>query len=180
MLRPQPWPHDVMHLAIDRQPALPLPRLGLLVALTLAAAGAPDAAAAQQADEAEVIAVAQKLFDGMRARDTALIRSVFDPAGRLIGLTRDGAVRAESPDGFIRAVASAKAGAVWNERIWDTEVRVDGNIAQLWAKYDFHLNDTFSHCGIDAFQMARTAAGWKIVQIADTRRTTGCTAPPGK
>jgi hypothetical protein len=116
----------------------------------------------------------------MRTRDTALIRSVFDPAGRIVRVTREGTVRSDPPDAFIRAVASAKEGAVWNERIWDADVHIDDNIAQLWAQYDFHLNDTFSHCGVDAFQMAKTSAGWKIVLIADTHRTTGCTPPPGK
>lgn len=169
-----------MHFASDRQSVLPWLRPGLIAALALVAGAVPRVATAQASEEAQVLAVAQKLFDGMRTRDTALIRSVFDPAGRMIGVTRDGTVRADSPDRFIQAVASAKPGAVWNERIWNTEVRVDGNIAHLWATYDFHLNDTFSHCGIDAFQMAKTSAGWKIVELADTRRTTGCTAPPGR
>jgi hypothetical protein len=127
-----------------------------------------------------VVAVAQKLFDAMRTRDTTAIRSAFDPSARLVAVTRQGAVRAESPDDFIRAVANSKDGPAWNERIWDPEVRIDGNIAQLWVKYDFHLGEKFSHCGIDAFQLAKTNAGWKITQLADTRRNTGCTAPPAK
>lgn len=156
-------------------------RLGLVAALVLGCGAAtPVVAAAQQSEDAAVVAVAQTLFDGMRTRDTAAIRSVFDPSARLLRLANDGTVRAEAPDGFIRAVASAKAGAVWNERMWDPEVRIDGHLAHLWAKYDFHLNDKFSHCGIDAFQMMKTSAGWKIVSLADTHRTTDCTPPPGK
>jgi len=136
--------------------------------------------AGQQSDEAEIIAVAQRMFDAMRTRDTAALRSVFDPSARLVRVTPQGAVRAEPADGFIRAVAGGKDGPEWNERFWDPEVRIDGNIAQLWTKYDFHLGDKFSHCGIDAFQLAKTSAGWKVVQVADTRRQTGCTPPPGK
>jgi hypothetical protein len=168
-----------MRLGANDFPPLQHARQTLATALLLASATlAPRAAAAQAGEEAAVIAVAHQLFDGMRARDTARIRSAFDPAGRIIRITREGTVRADSPDGFIRSIASAPAGTVLNERIWDLEVRIDDNVAQLWAKYDFHLGDKFSHCGIDAFQMAKTAAGWKIVQIADTRRTTGCTPPP--
>ena len=135
---------------------------------------------APQAEEAAIIAVAQQMFDAMRTRDTTLLRSLFDPSARLVGVTREGAVRADSPDDFIRAVANSKDGPAWNERFWDPEVRVDANIAQLWVKYDFHIGEKFSHCGIDAFQLAKTSAGWKIIQVADTRRNTGCTPPPAK
>jgi hypothetical protein len=155
-------------------------RAALLAALIVFAAAPLHRAGAQQGDEAEVVALAQKMFDGMRTRDTSLIRSVFDPAARLIGVTRQGAVKVDTPDDFIRAVAGAKDGPAWNERMWDTEVRIDGNIAQLWAKYDFHLGEKFSHCGVDAFQFAKTAGGWKIIQVADTRRSTGCTPPPAR
>ena len=84
-----------------------------------------------------------------------------------------------TPDQFIAAVARSAGGDPWIERMWDQEVRIDGDIAQLWTQYDFHLGSKFSHCGIDAFQMARTASGWKIVQIADTRRSDGCKVAPG-
>ena len=58
------------------------------------------------------------MFDAMRTRDTTMLRSVFDPAGRLVSLTRQGAVRAESPDDFMRAVTSTN-GRAWNERMRD-------------------------------------------------------------
>jgi len=167
-------------MATSPRPPKRRPRLlwgAFAITVALLTTGATGSARAQTTDEAQVLAVAQRLFEGMRTRDTALLRSVFDSSARLVSV-RQGIVRAEPYDGFIRAIASAKAGAVWNERIWEPEIRVDGPIAHLWAKYDFHLNDTFSHCGIDAFQLAKTSAGWKIVEIADTRRTEGCTPPP--
>jgi hypothetical protein len=64
------------------------------------------------------------------------------------------------------------------ERTWAHEVRVDGNIAQAWMQYDFHIGERFSHCGVDAFDFVKIGDAWKIVQVMDTRRTTGCTPPP--
>lgn len=158
-------------------------RPGFTAALGLVAlAGLAGSAHAQASEEAAVIAVAQKMFDAMRTRDTLALRSVFDSSARLVGVSRrSGAPRVSVTPAsrFIAAVGSA-TGDAWNERMWDPEVRIDGDIAQLWVKYDFHLGTKFSHCGIDAFQMARTSDGWKIVQVADTRRTEGCTPPPGK
>jgi hypothetical protein len=41
--------------------------------------------------------------------------------------------------------------------------------------YVFYVGDRFSHCGVDSFQLVRISAGWRIIQIADTRRKEGCT-----
>ena len=75
----------------------------------------------------------------------------------------------------------APAGDVWNERIYNVEVRIDGDVAQVWAYYTFHRNKEFSHCGVDAFMLRRLGAQWKITQLSDSRRTTNCThaEPPG-
>jgi len=147
-----------------------LATLGLLVAT-----GTP--LRAQDPDRAAVLATVQKVFTAMRTRDTALLRQAFDTSARLAGVsTRNGpaSVRLTAPMAFGAAIASAPAGDVWNERIWDPEVRIDGDVAQVWAYYTFHRNATFSHCGVDAFMLLKVGGEWKITQLADSRRTTGC------
>ena len=49
--------------------------------------------------------------------------------------------------------------------------------AVVTVDYSFYAGERFSHCGIDAFQLFKSADGWKIFQLTDTRRTTGCPAP---
>jgi hypothetical protein len=44
----------------------------------------------------------------------------------------------------------------------------------VWTEYDFHLGDKFSHCGVDAFHLLKTSAGWKVVALSDTARREGC------
>ena len=133
---------------------------------------------AQDADRAAVLATVQKVFDAMRTRDTALLRQAFDSSARLAGVSARGgpaAVRLTTPTAFGAAIVSAPAGNIWNERIWDPEVRIDGEVAQVWAYYTFHRNTAFSHCGVDAFMLLKVGSEWKITQLADSRRTTGCT-----
>jgi len=65
----------------------------------------------------------------------------------------------------------------WNEPIYDPEVRIDAKVATVWAWYDFLAGEKWSHCGIDAFQLAKLADGWKITQLVDTRYQTGCKTP---
>lgn len=138
---------------------------------------AAPAVRAQDAERAAVIATVQKMFDAMRTRDTALLKQVFDSSGRLVGVsTRNGppTVTLTTPSQFGVAITRAPAGDVWNERIYDPEVKIEAGVAQVWAYYTFHRNTTFSHCGIDAFTLVKVGDAWKITQVADTRRTTNC------
>jgi hypothetical protein len=147
----------------------------LCVALLLAVV--TPTARAQDAERTAVLATVQKVFDAMHSRDTALLRQAFDSSARLAGVSTRGtpAIRLTAPAAFGNAIASAPAGDVWNERIFDPEVRIDGDVAQVWAYYTFHRNKTFSHCGVDAFMLLKVGSEWKITQLADSRRTAGCT-----
>jgi hypothetical protein len=64
------------------------------------------------------------------------------------------------------------------ERIWDPTVQVHGAIATLWAPYDFHTNRTFSHCGVNAVQLIRTAEGWRVANWIWTVEPEGCVPSP--
>jgi hypothetical protein len=142
-------------------------------ALMLALYAAPSAA--QTPDEAAVMEVVDRLFEAMRNRDGAVAASVFHPEARLISTGRAGAaaqIRVRGIDGFVDAVG--QGGDPWNEPLFDPEVRVDQNLAHVWVFYHFFAGETFSHCGYDSFQLVRTPDGWKIVSLADTRRTEEC------
>jgi hypothetical protein len=137
---------------------------------------------AQNADREAILATVQKVFDAMRTRDTSLLSQAFDSSARLVGVSNRGtpSVSLTSPSQFGGSISRAPAGDVWNERIYDPEVKIDGTVAQVWAYYTFHRNTTFSHCGIDAFMLVKVGSAWKITQLADSRRTEGCTHTDGK
>lgn len=147
----------------------------LLLAVLLALVPARAPAQAPAPDTA-VLATVTRLFDAMRARDTVALRAVFDSGARLVsaGMTREGApaLRVTTIDEFVRAIGGLTI--VPDERIFDPEVRQDGGLATVWTRYAFYADTTFSHCGVDAIQLGRTAAGWRIVALADTRRREGC------
>lgn len=108
-----------------------------------------------QSAEREVLAVVQRLFDGMRARDTA---ARWTP---------------DSPDAWLAGVARPRA-AILDERISNPVVHVDGPLASVWVDYSFYLGEQFLHCGVDSFHLVKGTAGWSIIDLADTRRTEGC------
>jgi hypothetical protein len=155
-------------------------RFSLLVLATLATA--PRLSSAQDAERTKVLATVQKVFDAMRTRDTTLLFSAFDSTARLVAVNTRAtppSLRLIPTSQFGAAILRAPAGDVWNERIYDPEVRIDGDIAQVWAYYTFHRNATFSHCGVDAFMLAKIGTTWKITQLADTQRTEGCSHTSG-
>src|SRR4051812_47795280 len=147
--------------------------LGGVAATALVCASSLHAQTPQDSDRAAVLATVQKVFDAMRTRDTSLLFQAFDTTGRLAGVAGRGgspSVSLTTPAQFATGFLRAPAGDVWNERIFDPEVRIDGNLAQVWAYYTFHRNGTFTHCGVDAFMLLKVGGTWKITQLADSRR----------
>jgi hypothetical protein len=138
----------------------------------LAVSSAPSYA--QQTEEAAVRAVVDRLFDGMRSRDTTAMRSVFAEEAQFYGLSQTGTVRTDRPSDFITSIAGAPAGLVLDEVLHDVEIRIDGPLASVWTYYDFFAGENFSHCGYDAMLLLKVQGEWKIVSLADTRRREGC------
>ncbi len=154
---------------------------GLALAIPLGIAALPAAHAQDPAAQrSAVLAVVRRLFDGMRAGDSAAVRATFHPRA----LLASAAVRKGTPvfevdtvDAFVRAVGTPHD-VMWDERVRGTRVEIDGPLASVWAEYSFYAGPKFSHCGIDAFQLARDGDIWRIVALTDTRRRDGCPDQP--
>jgi ketosteroid isomerase-like protein len=150
---------------------------GALGALGCAAATSTNAAST--ADRDAVIAAVQELFDAMRTRDTSAIRAAFTPGAQLVSIRSVSGAPARFQTqplaAFVTSISRASDELV--ERMWDPRVDVAGDIASLWAPYEFRIGGNFSHCGHDAVHLVRTAEGWKIAGITYTAITTGCAVP---
>ena len=152
-------------------------RLAITVLATLLTA----TAAAQSPDEKAALAAVERLFEGMRTADTVMVRSVFAEGARFAMIsarTTPAAVSYQTIDGWVRGIGNSARR--WDEVIYDVQVRVDGNIAQIWAPYTFYLDKAVRHCGVDAIELLRDATGWKITQLSDTQRREGCKDPLAK
>ncbi|WP_342646312.1 nuclear transport factor 2 family protein [Mucilaginibacter sp. CSA2-8R] len=132
---------------------------------------------AQSGEQEAVKKVVNNLFTAMRTNDTVSLKSVFAPDMVLQSVMnkRDGNVGlvTEKAVAFIKSVGTPHK-EVYDERIVITDVKIDGPLASVWAPYKFYIGNTFSHCGVDVFQLMKTAEGWKIIYIVDTRRKDNC------
>jgi hypothetical protein len=119
-----------------------------------------------------------KLFDGMREGDSAKVASVFSKEVNMYTSFTDQQgqklIRKGALAPFLTAIGTPRA-EIWDEKIWNTSIEIDGGIAQVWTEYAFYVGTAFSHCGVDAFHLIKEGVeGWKIVHLMDTRRKEGC------
>ena len=130
-----------------------------------------------QDDETAIKTVINNMFDGMRKTDSVLIRSAFAPKAILqtIAKTKEGkiSVRSEVLDSFIIAVTRPHK-EVYDERIIFDLVKVDAELAIAWTPYQFFIDEKFSHCGVNSFQLVKIEGQWKIQYLIDTRRREDC------
>src|SRR5215218_3831877 len=96
---------------------------------------APDAPA--------VIQAAQALFSGMESRDTAALRRLFSPDARVVSMRiqsgADAVVQTRSVSDFVASIGRSTDRL--RERMWGPQVEIEGDMATLWAPYDFHLGE---------------------------------------
>lgn len=132
-------------------------------------------------DNKEILIPINNLFKGMNTGDSALVHSSFTGSPTMVTVFKNAEGAPEYRSGnlqkFLDAVGTPHE-EKWSEPIWDVKIQMDGNLAQVWARYAFYLGKNLSHCGVDAFQLFKAADGkWRIFHLADTRQKEGCNVP---
>ena len=127
-------------------------------------AAPPGPTAAEQA----VLAPIQAMFDAMANRDAAALKLSLLPGGTMV-LMRDGKPVQMTLDAFAECVG--RPGTTHNvERIHDPLIRIDNDLAVVWAPFEFLIDGKVDHCGTDLFNLVRTDGKWLIASVADTAR----------
>ena len=151
----------------------------LAITLTILAFPAVRPAAAQS-DREQVLAALDTFFVGLRTKDTALMLRHVDSATRftLLRPTREGGLRVVvySAREFITNVTAPNQPGI-DEPIRNPVVQVDGDLASVWAEYQVIVADRVPHCGHDAFHLVRKQGAWRILNVSDSFRRTGCGDP---
>ena len=157
-------------------------RSTVLAAAAIASLLAATPARAQSApnDERAVVTAVKKFLDGIRTRDTSLMRSTVASGAAFVPVGGPTGLGAPSPiDGIIDRTGKG-TGPGNDERIETPKVQIDEQLASLWAYYILMRpgETRIDRCGANMFLLRKGPDGWKIFQIAATSRTEGCTAIP--
>jgi hypothetical protein len=119
-------------------------------------------------EEQAVLAPVKAMFDGMAKRDTTAIKEPLLPGGTMV-LMRDGKPSQMTFDAFAERVGRPSTTQI-EERIHDPLIRIDNDLAVVWAPFDFLVDGKVDHCGTDLFNLIRKDGKWLIASVADTDR----------
>lgn len=119
-------------------------------------------------DEQAVLAPVRALFDGMAKRDAEAIKKPLLSGGTMV-LMRDGKPTKMTFEDFAERVGKPGTTHI-EERIHHPLVRIDHDLAVVWAPFEFLVDGKVDHCGTDLFNIVRTDGKWLIASVADTGR----------
>jgi hypothetical protein len=119
-------------------------------------------------EEEVVLAPVNAMFDGMAKRDAEAIKKPTLPGGTMV-LMRDGKPTQMTFEAFAERVARPGKAHI-EERIHDPLVRIDRDLAVVWAPFEFLVDGKVDHCGTDLFNLVQSDGKWLIASVADTGR----------
>lgn len=123
---------------------------------------------AQTQEEKAVLAPINDMFQAMTNHDAAAFKQSLLPGGSMV-LMREGKPHQLTFDAFADMVGKPGKAHI-EERIHDPLVRIDNDLAVVWAPFDFLVDGKVDHCGTDLFNLVRTDGKWLIASVADTSR----------
>jgi hypothetical protein len=121
----------------------------------------------------EVKQVVVTFFKGFHAKDSITIKSVCADKMILQSISESSKgtqLKNDSAQDFFRSIATIPNTILFEEKLLDYSIQVDGSMAHVWTPYEFYLNNKLSHKGVNAFTLFKDNGLWKIVYLIDTRR----------
>ena len=126
------------------------------------------------AQEQEIRKSINTFFEGLHTADTIKIQSVCDDGLKLqsVKINKDGSTSliTEESNDFYKSVAAIPRDMKIEERLLDYTIKTDGAMAHVWTPYEFYINGSMSHKGVNSFMLYNDSGLWKIIYIIDTRR----------
>lgn len=149
----------------------------LTIIFSIIAIGSISAFAQKADDSKDALAVVNKLFEMMAAHKPAEIVALHTAEAQLVAIMKNkegkSVNRTIKAEDFSKNFAEKKAELL--EDMYAPKVEISGDFAQVWGRYVFYVNGKISHCGVNAFHLVRTDAGWKIAGASSTMEPQGCT-----
>lgn len=119
-------------------------------------------------DEQAALAPLQNVLEAIGRHDRDLAREQLLPGG-MATLKRGDRVLQLSFDQFVEHIPSTGAQKL-EERIHDPLIRIDDDIAVIWAPYVFLVDGKPDHEGTDVANLVKKDGRWLIAGIADNGR----------
>lgn len=131
----------------------------------------------KNADKTAAENVINTMFAEMANHNPEAIKAVYLPEALLVALIKNKegktVTRYLSGETFSKGFAVKKNEL--KEDMYEMKTEIFGDLALVHGRYVFFVDKKISHCGVNAFHLVRTDAGWKIGGASSTIEPNGCT-----
>ena len=136
---------------------------------------------AQQESESQAIKkVIETFFEGLHKGDSTIMATTLHKELKVqttfTNRQQQKILRTEERGQLLINVSKKKPSDKYEEKLLSYDIKIDGNLASVWTPYEFYLNDNFSHCGANSFQLFNHGKKWEIIYLVDMRRRGNCDA----
>ena len=122
----------------------------------------------------------ETFFEGLHKGDSTIVSATLHPSIKMqtTFTNKEGKkmLVTETRNKLLTSIANKKAEHTYLEKLLSWDIKIDGNLASVWTPYEFYLNDTFSHCGANSYQLFNNNGKWEIIYLVDMRRRGDCEA----
>lgn len=149
---------------LSLMPPMKTTLLFVALAMTLAAQAADNP---PTSDQDQVTAVVNRFFAAIGAHDVEAYRQVVVPGSQITVAPvpeRKTAMRRRVVEDDYKWLTETRDQLL--ERPTGLTVHLEGQIAVVWAPYEFHRNGQLTHTGIDVYTLIKLDDGWKISGLA--------------
>ena len=118
-------------------------------------------------------ATIEAFFSAFHQKDSLTLRTFCHKEISLqtVANTKNGTqLKSDKLEDFLKSIASIPNTMKIFEKLLDYKVTIDGDLAHVWTPYEFYVNDTLSHVGVNAFTLLNDNGKWQIIHLIDTRR----------
>jgi hypothetical protein len=126
-----------------------------------------------RADEQAVLVPINLFFEGLAKRDALAIKASAIPGASFVSMQYS-TLNQMTFDQLAGRVAAGTTHI--EERIHHPLVRIDNDLAVVWAPFEFRIDGKLDHCGMDVFSLVRNHGKWLIASLSATLRK-DCQAP---
>lgn len=113
----------------------------------------------------QVLLPINNLFDAMREHNKDKLLSQFTHSALLQRVTKESKIKTSDINAFANSIGNSSS--YLDEKLFDIEVNVSGNLASVWTPYYFYLDKKLHHCGVNSFQLIKIEKVWKIQYLID-------------
>jgi len=151
--------------------------LPLLIAAQISTGPLPAGQQTPSADfVASVLAPIHGLFRAFEAGDRDAMARLVYPEGRVTATGQRASGSELRQMSWTQFAQRVTPNSRFSESISDPAIKVDGDVAMVWAPFVVRVNGKVANCGIDHFDLTRENGAWKVMNLTFSSRTTECPA----